>query len=534
MPEVDGEGEGGWQPLTSSEELVQFYDPTDLFGDLAEALADQYPDVAPEFEDDDGRRTSSRGRRGRRARRLDRRALTGRPTRRGPDAGPASIAATPSVAIRTRARLCRRRRGPPTGRRRGRRAHRITRGPARPATADLAGARAWRGASRPASSCTCWHRVRAGCCCRCIPVAGFDRVGGTVVLLVDERSPGAELLRLRDGDQVRLDGPLGRGFSVDARSRHLLVVCDGAGMARVRALLDEAVSGGRQVTLLLGVAVGGRGAPLLAPAGRGRVRGRHRGRLAGSPRRRRRPRPRLRGLGRPVLRRRLLVAARAAGDAGPRARRVAWAWHASGVGPGAAATRDGCASDVAGCRWPCPTRPAAPWGSAWAASSRAPMARCASAERGRPSRSASWPGAAAVRPGPVGRRRPVTVDLAPLRPGGLRLAHPVIVAAGGAGYATELLDAVGELAPAAIVTRSTTRTRRRGQPAAADGRAAGRAALVDRAARTPASMPSCAGTVRAGAPRTCPSSSASAPTARRTSAGWPGAWTSRRRWPGWS
>jgi len=28
----------------------------------------------------------------------------------------------------------------------------------------------------------------------------------------------------------------------------------------------------------------------------------------------------------------------------------------------------------------------------------------------------------------------VTVDLAPLRPGGLRLAHPVIVAAGGAGY----------------------------------------------------------------------------------------------------
>jgi dihydroorotate dehydrogenase (NAD+) catalytic subunit len=56
----------------------------------------------------------------------------------------------------------------------------------------------------------------------------------------------------------------------------------------------------------------------------------------------------------------------------------------------------------------------------------------------------------------------VTVDLAPLRPGGLRLAHPVIVAAGGAGYATELLDVVGELAPAAIVTRSTTRARRHG------------------------------------------------------------------------
>ncbi len=52
VPEVDGGGEGAWQPLTSAEELVQFYDPTDLFGDLAEALADHYPDVAPEFEDD--------------------------------------------------------------------------------------------------------------------------------------------------------------------------------------------------------------------------------------------------------------------------------------------------------------------------------------------------------------------------------------------------------------------------------------------------------------------------------------------------
>jgi dihydroorotate dehydrogenase electron transfer subunit len=86
-----------------------------------------------------------------------------------------------------------------------------------------------------------------------LPAAGYDRVSGTVALLANERSPGAELLRLRDGDQVRLDGPIGRGFRVDARSRHLLLVCDGSGIARVRALLDEAISGGRQVTLLLGV-----------------------------------------------------------------------------------------------------------------------------------------------------------------------------------------------------------------------------------------------------------------------------------------
>ena len=33
--------------------MVQFYDPTDLFGDLAETLAEQYPDVAAEDDDDD-------------------------------------------------------------------------------------------------------------------------------------------------------------------------------------------------------------------------------------------------------------------------------------------------------------------------------------------------------------------------------------------------------------------------------------------------------------------------------------------------
>jgi dihydroorotate dehydrogenase (NAD+) catalytic subunit len=56
----------------------------------------------------------------------------------------------------------------------------------------------------------------------------------------------------------------------------------------------------------------------------------------------------------------------------------------------------------------------------------------------------------------------VAIDLAPSRSGGLRLAHPLIVAAGGGGYATELLDVVGELAPAAVVTHSTTRAPRRG------------------------------------------------------------------------
>lgn len=54
------------------------------------------------------------------------------------------------------------------------------------------------------------------------------------------------------------------------------------------------------------------------------------------------------------------------------------------------------------------------------------------------------------------------VDLAPRRRGGLRLRHPLLVAAGGGGYGPQLLEAVGELSPGAIVTRSVTRGARRG------------------------------------------------------------------------
>jgi dihydroorotate dehydrogenase electron transfer subunit len=47
-------------------------------------------------------------------------------------------------------------------------------------------------------------------------------------------------------------GPLGRPFEVDPRSRHLLLVAGGLGMAGLRMLADEAVRDGRQVTLLFG------------------------------------------------------------------------------------------------------------------------------------------------------------------------------------------------------------------------------------------------------------------------------------------
>jgi hypothetical protein len=55
LPERDEDDPdaGRWSELRSPEEMVQFYDPTDLFGDLAETIAEQYPEVAPELDEDD-------------------------------------------------------------------------------------------------------------------------------------------------------------------------------------------------------------------------------------------------------------------------------------------------------------------------------------------------------------------------------------------------------------------------------------------------------------------------------------------------
>jgi hypothetical protein len=46
---VPEEADGEWRTLTGPDELVEFYDPTDVFGDLADALAEAYPAVAPDY-----------------------------------------------------------------------------------------------------------------------------------------------------------------------------------------------------------------------------------------------------------------------------------------------------------------------------------------------------------------------------------------------------------------------------------------------------------------------------------------------------
>ena len=45
LPE-DSSGE--WRELAGGDELVEFYDPTDVFGDLADALAEAFPAIAPD------------------------------------------------------------------------------------------------------------------------------------------------------------------------------------------------------------------------------------------------------------------------------------------------------------------------------------------------------------------------------------------------------------------------------------------------------------------------------------------------------
>ncbi len=48
VPEAEEEGgakEGAWKRLSSPDDMVEFYDPTDVFGDLAEAIAESFPHV---------------------------------------------------------------------------------------------------------------------------------------------------------------------------------------------------------------------------------------------------------------------------------------------------------------------------------------------------------------------------------------------------------------------------------------------------------------------------------------------------------
>jgi dihydroorotate dehydrogenase electron transfer subunit len=83
----------------------------------------------------------------------------------------------------------------------------------------------------------------------------IDPASGIITIHFRTVGKGTEwFTRLRVGDTLDMLGPLGRPFEVDPRSRHLLLVAGGLGIAGVRLLADEAIRDGRQVTLLFGAA----------------------------------------------------------------------------------------------------------------------------------------------------------------------------------------------------------------------------------------------------------------------------------------
>jgi len=81
----------------------------------------------------------------------------------------------------------------------------------------------------------------------------IDREGGEVDLLVRVVGRGTAWLAVRrPGDRLDVMGPLGQGFSLHPRTRNVLLVAGGMGIAPLRALAEQALVRGCAVVLVLG------------------------------------------------------------------------------------------------------------------------------------------------------------------------------------------------------------------------------------------------------------------------------------------
>ncbi|HEX7492291.1 MAG TPA: hypothetical protein VF337_11380, partial [Candidatus Limnocylindrales bacterium] len=58
VPDEDVEA-GTWRKLGGADAIVEFYDPTDVFGDLADALAEAFPGLGEPAEIGDGEEDES-------------------------------------------------------------------------------------------------------------------------------------------------------------------------------------------------------------------------------------------------------------------------------------------------------------------------------------------------------------------------------------------------------------------------------------------------------------------------------------------
>ncbi len=83
----------------------------------------------------------------------------------------------------------------------------------------------------------------------------YDRMGGTITIHFRVTGIGtAWLARMRPSDKAEMLGPLGQPFEVDPRTRRVLLVAGGLGMAGVRSLADESLAANRNVVMLFGAA----------------------------------------------------------------------------------------------------------------------------------------------------------------------------------------------------------------------------------------------------------------------------------------
>jgi dihydroorotate dehydrogenase electron transfer subunit len=83
----------------------------------------------------------------------------------------------------------------------------------------------------------------------------FDRTSGEITIHFRITGVGTEwIARTQPGESVEMLGPLGRPFERDPRTRHVLLVAGGLGMAGVRSMADEALAAGCNVTVLFGAA----------------------------------------------------------------------------------------------------------------------------------------------------------------------------------------------------------------------------------------------------------------------------------------
>ena len=89
------------------------------------------------------------------------------------------------------------------------------------------------------------------------PFSIHNAEGGQITLLFSVVGKGTGWLSLKkQGDSLDIFGPLGNGFTIEPRSKNLLLVAGGMGIAPLRFLAEIAAGQGKKVTIINGARSG--------------------------------------------------------------------------------------------------------------------------------------------------------------------------------------------------------------------------------------------------------------------------------------